>query len=530
IDVNHAHLGLGYLASYLRKHKIPTDIIDADFFNYTDDKIIEIIKEDKPDFLGFTSTAFTIKNVYYIIKKIKNINNPPVIVLGGHHATFAAEEILKENKFIDYIVYGEGEKTFTELIQIIAENEEPTELKGLYYSNKENIIKKTAPRKLISDLDSFPYPARDPLDYCLDKDKDFILNIISSRGCPGKCSFCSVSQFYDNSNGPIWRGRSPKDFVDEIEILIERYGNSLIDISDDNFIGFKRNGKQRVTEICREILDRDLKIKFTFSSRADLFNKNDNNFIRLLKRAGLVSIRLGFESGSQNILELYNKNISVKRIIQTYNLFQKNNVSCTQGNFIMFNPYTTIEDLKKNIKLFFRLDQILYYELSSILYLFPGISLMKKLKRDGLLRDDYNHTKPLAYDFIDPKIEIMANYLYKNRKSFADIDSTFGKLDSILNIYDFDFLPLLNSEYKEIYKNKRKQILELRTQTQYSIKNLLEACIRLLEKTDLRDQDIIINGFDEIKMKILKSCGEKTTIINNKMDEIFLLITDHFQS
>lgn len=529
-EVTHTPLGLGYLASYLRNKKITVDILDGDFFKIPNKEIFGIIKEKRPDLIGFSPTAFSIQNTYELVNQIKKSNKPPKIVLGGHHATFVAKEILNENKFIDYIVYGEGEITFSELIYRIADNKVINDLKGIFFCNDENEIKRTPPRELISNLDSLPFPARDVFDACKDRGKDFVLNIISSRGCPGNCSFCSVSQFYKNSKGPLWRGRSPKNFVDEIELLINNYGNNLIDISDDNFIGFAKTGKQRIIEIYREIIDRGLKIKFIISCRADLFNENDENLIKLLRKAGLVSVRLGFESGSEKILKLFKKNISVNKLVQTYNLFQKNQVSCAQGNFIMFNPYTTFDDLKESMDLFFELDQILYYELSSILYLFPGISLIDKVRDDNLLKTEFNHFFPLAYNFLNPKIEILANYLFKNRKKFSKIDDVTGKIDSIMNVYDFDFYPLLNSDYKRQYKYKRQLLRELRKDIQNNLKTFIENCIKFLENTNSVNYIDVIEDLDKFKRETIQICEIKTNSIDNLLTEVFKLINTYFQS
>ncbi|MFX1294795.1 MAG: B12-binding domain-containing radical SAM protein [Promethearchaeota archaeon] len=527
-EIAYIHLGLAYLASFLRKEKIPVEIYDGDFLQLKNKEIMRKIKESQPDLVGFTATAFTINNVYEVIRGIKKENHHPVIVLGGHQATFAAKDILNENKFIDFIIYGEGEITFSELIKKLANNKEIIDINGIYHKVNDQ-IKKTPPRELIEDLDMLPFPARDIFDDCLKGNKEFILNVISSRGCPGRCSFCSVSQFYSLSKGLLWRGRSPEKFVDEIEILIQKYGNNLIDISDDNFIGFKNKGKKRVKEICREIIDRGLKIKFSISSRADIFNKDEDDLVKLLKEAGLISIHLGFEAGCQSMLNLYNKKINVNQLIQAYEIFQQNNISCSQGNFIMFNPYTTFKTLKQNIELFFRVDQVLFYELSSILYLFPGISLIDKVRKDNLLRKNFNHSNTLAYNFLDPKIEILAKFLYESRKNFYFVDATVGKIDSVLNIYDYDFLPLLNGKIEHIYLANKRKILTYKKNIQNSLQEFIKTCIDFLEVNDNIEYNSIVKDLNIIKLKSIKICEENKNKIETLAYEIYQLINNFFK-
>ncbi|MHA1649593.1 MAG: B12-binding domain-containing radical SAM protein [Candidatus Helarchaeota archaeon] len=524
--VIYEHLGLGYLASFLRQHNITTKILDADALNLGRRKILEFVGENPPDIIGFTTTAFNIAETYELIKLIKN-NFSSTIILGGNHATFAAYEILSENSLIDYIVYGEGELTFKELLTTIAYDGEVKDIKGIYYRDKNRIIQ-TAPRELIQDLDLLPFPARDVLEECISSEKEIIYNIVSSRGCPGNCSFCSVPSFYKLSGGPLWRSRSPKNFVAELEYLITTFGNNLIDISDDNFLGFKKFGKERIQAICEEILDRELQIKFVINARADSFTEVDEPLIKLLKEAGLIAVHFGFEAGTHRILKLYQKNISLQNMLQAYTLFSRYKISCSQGNFIMFNPYVTIQDLQQNVKFFFKLDQVLFWELSSRLYLFPGIALITQLKKDRLLKPEFNHKNVLAYKFKDQKIEFLANFLFEKRIEFKDVDNTLGKINTLLNLYDSEFLPHLKGSSSKKYEELKHSILKNKEICQNALKKLMDICILILKKNSLDDISLVNRRLTEVFNHTLAQCQKSAQQIEKWMNEIFQLITFYF--
>ncbi len=386
---DHPHLGLAYVAAVLEAEKHDVRIIDIDAEALTDDSLGKIIEVEKPDLAGITATT----PVFYSALKIAEIvkkNSLAHTVIGGIHATLIPVECA-ENPFIDFVVVGEGEKTIVELLNAIQDKSDFSDIKGLVYKSGKQIIQNGV-REPIQDLDAIPFPARhlfknqkytypDALRYPASP-------IITSRGCPGNCTFCTAKFLH----GKRFRCRSAENILDEIELLIKDYGVREIHIWDDNFI----TNRNRVFAFRDGIIRRNIKVLFSFPNgiRADFINRD---ILKALKDFGTYSVAIGVESGNQNILDMIQKGIKLEQIENAFRLAKEMKME-TWGFFLIGLPGEDRNTINDTINFAIKLDpDIAKFH---VLKPFPKSIVYEQLKSQGLIIDEnyihYGiHTKPV---------------------------------------------------------------------------------------------------------------------------------------
>jgi len=286
------------------------------------------------------------------------------------------ERTLKECKSIDIIVRGEGELTTVDL----AKKNDLSTVKGITYRNNGRIIS-NPDKGLIADIDKIPFPARHLLPMNLYRSSTFFnihgskghTTLITARGCPNKCVFCSSSHFW----GKL-RMRSPENIVAEIEEIITKYGIRQIDFVDDTFT----LSKKRVNKICNMILERDLDIKWVCSSRVNTITEET---VKTMKKAGCYGIVFGIESGNQDILNRINKNVTLDQSRNAVQLSKKEGL-ITVGDFMIGLPDDTLETVTQTINFAIKLnpDRALF----SMTTPFPGTTLYNEYLEKGLFKDN----------------------------------------------------------------------------------------------------------------------------------------------
>ncbi len=307
------------------------------------------------------------------------------VVMGGPHAAFIDEDVLKE-KFADFIINGEGEITFPELLNTIKHNEELMEVKGISYLNDNKLIR-TKARELIADLDSIPFPARHLLDMNLYKKAGFkyggkraVTALSTSRGCPNECNFCVTPQMY----GRKWRSRSPVSVLSEIEEIYHKYDYRAIGFCDDNFTV----SPERVKELCSLILEKQLDIWWWSLSTANILVRNED-MVRLMAKAGAKTVYVGMESPNPSTLMDFNKKITTDIAGKAVNILRRNGIE-------IFASYILggINDDKRGVLRTIKFARSLDTEVAqfTILTPYPGTNLFNKL--EGSLR----HKKWRLYD------------------------------------------------------------------------------------------------------------------------------------
>ena len=375
-------LGLAYIAAYLREKKDNVDIsiLDAEALKMELEDVKKHIINIKPDVVGITSTTPCFYYALKIAELAKNISRDIKIVMGGAHPSALPKETVK-NVNVDYVVKGEGEITFFELIKAIDGLMNFKDISGLFYK-EENKIKENLPRQLIENIDQLPYPARDLLPndlYGPPPTKRVSIykptSITSGRGCPFQCSFCCARVVWTRR----YRGRDPKKFVDEIEYCADKYNMREFSFTDELFTA----DYKRALDVCNEIIKRKLKIAWVCSSRVGLVTLE---LLDKMKKAGCREISFGIESGDQKILDSINKKIVLDDVRKSIKLVKKSGIK-THGSFIIGNIGETEETARKTVEFAkeLNLDIAAFFIASP----YPGTDLYNEAVEKSLIRKDW---------------------------------------------------------------------------------------------------------------------------------------------
>jgi radical SAM superfamily enzyme YgiQ (UPF0313 family) len=403
------HLGFGYMAAVSRLRGLSIAVMDAPVMGWNNELTIENAKKFSPLVIG-VSIPFQegASDAFELVKLLRD-NFSCHICLGGIYPTFEYESILNEYNEIDSIVLGEGEETFPELVSAVKEGSPLEQVHGLALK-LEGKVCKTQKRPLIEDLDELPFPERDTLPAVL---RNFgFASIVSSRGCYGRCSFCSVDGFYSNF-GSKFRVRSAVNVVDEMEMLMNKYDVHNFMFNDANFIGGISRGRERAYDIAQEIVKRGMKIEYRIQCRA---NDVDKELFACLRDSGLTRVYIGIESGSQPQLDRYVKDITVRENYKALSVLKELGLFVKIG-FIMFDRDATFDDLLNNInfikgiKKMFGKDQLGYiYPISKLMPL-SGSAFKNQMEEQGALKGSY---KDYSYDFKDKKVQFFYSLMKKS--------------------------------------------------------------------------------------------------------------------
>jgi len=363
-------------------HKVTVIDCQAEKLNYESfrDRIAQI----PSDIVGVTATTLLYKSAMKLITIAKQVQPQAFTVLGGSHGTFWDENALNEYPSLDIVVRGEGEQTFIELLDKLQTQSRVNNVLGITYRNGDKMAH-NADRPFLQDLDSLPFPAHDllPLEKLKHNGK-IIFPLVSSRGCVYWCDFCSTVRMF----GRGYRMRSPKNVVDEMEFVYDKYGVDQVTFYDDAF-SVDRN---RVVKICEELHTRKLNIKWDCGTRVDMVDKE---LLKTMRGAGCFAVWLGVESGSEAILGAMNKKINLEQTRFAYKTAHEVGLM-TIANTVLGFPGETEETAKATIRLIKELnpDDVGFYVATP----YPGTPLYEQVKKSGWLRitdfDKYDTAGP----------------------------------------------------------------------------------------------------------------------------------------
>ena len=316
----------------------------AEFIREITGRILEIA----PKCVSF----YTLWSYYHIMLRvaaeIKKANPSIIVVFAGPHASTCAEATMQAMPFVDYVCSGEGENTVVPFFRALLreENADLSQIPGLYYRQGETILCNTD-RAPVCNLNALPYwderlypDAYDESDE-MRRSPDYFMPIDVGRGCPFSCTFCSASRFWKR----LYRLKSPERIVDEIQYYMEKFGITSFWFTHDAFTV----NKKLVADVCNYILEKNLNIRWRCSSRVDCLSED---LILLMKKAGLVGIELGIETGSPRMQKLVNKNLDLQNAEKTISFLLSNDI--TVYLFFMYGfPEETEEDLNQTMELHF---------------------------------------------------------------------------------------------------------------------------------------------------------------------------------
>jgi len=299
------------------------------------------------------------------------------VVIGGPHVTFMDEEVLAESS-IDFILRGEAEESAVELADALDKGLPLYGIAGLSY-RKDGVFTRNPDRDPPQDLDALPFPARDLLNINryrnIELAKRRITSIVSSRGCPGNCSFCCSPKF----NGRRWRARSVDSLLSEIRLVVGKYGFGGVAFMDDNFTF----DPKRVIELSKAIIEEGLDIKWWCFSRVDTVIRNPE-IVSWMGRSGCRYIFMGVESPRQSTLDAYSKKTSADYAKKAVRLLKDNGIETLAG-YILGSPDETRKMVEETIKFSIKLDTggVQY----TLLTPFPGTDLYADMQDRLLTRD-----------------------------------------------------------------------------------------------------------------------------------------------
>jgi anaerobic magnesium-protoporphyrin IX monomethyl ester cyclase len=295
-------LSLTYLASILIQEGIEVKILDFLVTPYHPKKLRRELEEYRPQLVGATCVTLNYPIARRMLKVCKTFDPHIFTVIGGPHVTFALEETLLQSPWIDAIVIGEGERTLVELVRAIEEDKDIHHVPGIAFADGGMVVK-TPPQARIENLDQLPLPARELLPMARYRALGTPCTVITSRGCPYSCIFCSGHRMF----GPKVRFRSPGLVVDEIEKLQRDFGLAKINIVDDTFTV----NHHHTRAVCEEMLRRNLKIKWSVFARVDRISED---MAQLMNRAGCEWVLFGVESADEGILKTIKKGITPEEV------------------------------------------------------------------------------------------------------------------------------------------------------------------------------------------------------------------------
>lgn len=376
-------LGVAYIAGVLQENGFKTEIIDDFVVNIGMKGILDKIKDKKPKIVGISCLTPSANITFAIAREIEKFDKNIVIVSGNIHASFFAEEILKSQD-IDIIVHGEAEYTFLEITKSILENRPINSIKGISFK-ENNIITHNQHIPPIEDLDKLPYPSWELLQikkynflpYNIDSGR--CISMLTSRGCPYKCIFCSLPYISKK-----YRTRKPLNVIEEIKYVEEKYKIRQIAFVDaifslNNDFGIK---------FCEEIIKNKInkKISWICETRVDLIDKE---LIKLMRLANCKRILFGIESATEEILNDISKKYTLEQIKKSVQICKKAGIE-VGGFFMLGLPKDTKETCERTISFAKELD--LDFAKFAITVPFPGSKLYDDLKREYKLnRDDWEN-------------------------------------------------------------------------------------------------------------------------------------------
>lgn len=389
---NMPSLALLSLAAAARQAGFKSGIIQADSLNISYNEILDRISRSSANCLAITATTFSINKAHELAILAKQSNKELLVLIGGNHLSALPEETMKMFPDFDIGVMNEGESTLVELLSNLNQDKQIDHIQGIVFRRKGGIVRNPR-RGLIDNLDALPFPAWDLLEgfprlyhppFFRSKRLP-AASIVTSRGCPNQCIFCSKTVFGDRV-----RFFSAEYIFREMELLHNKYGINDILIEDDTFL----IDKKRVSDICELILNSGLDINWSCLGRVDNI---EEHLLRQMKKAGCWQIGFGIESGSQDILDFTKKGINLDEAARAIRIAKKAGI-LTKGFFILGLPFDSPDSIKKTIS--FAKNSGLNDISVNFMTPLPGTMLYNKAEEYGEFNKDYSKMNLLEVVFI----------------------------------------------------------------------------------------------------------------------------------
>lgn len=371
-------MGLLYIATYAQQkfgRRFDIEILDAQVEKMDHRLVEKYLEKKQPDLVGITCMTFMVIDALEVARSAKKAKPDTFVIIGGVHSTIYPEELVSQPA-LDGVVVGEGELVFCDLLDALDKKRSLSGIQGFGFRQDNRMI--VNPRAdFIQDLDCLPFPDRSLLPYkkyynLLGSGKEIMTGLLTSRGCPHKCIFCT------SIDGRLCRMRSPENVVSEIEICVDK-GISDFNVIDDTFT----ISRKRVIAIADLIIQKGLKITMDLNARVD---QVDQEMLDKLAQAGCNRIRFGVESGNPEVLKNLRKGITLQQAREAFKMAKKSGIA-TFAYFMLGSPGESKKELKESIQLAKELNPDFVQFL--ITTPFPASALYEMGIEKGILNGDY---------------------------------------------------------------------------------------------------------------------------------------------
>jgi radical SAM superfamily enzyme YgiQ (UPF0313 family) len=382
-------LGIATLAALAEREGAEADVVDAQATGMDAAALVREVASREPyDYIGFSATTPEIDAVRRAAGMIRRVAPSARFVLGGVHATVCHEELVREGTF-DIAVRGEGERAVVALAQGVPLQE----IGNLTWRDERGTVVVNPDEEGFVDLESLPFPAyhKLPMDRyhsALGAARRFpSIGMITSRGCPGSCTFCFSAMF-----GKKIRFVSAGRMIEHVRLLRDRYGIREVSFYDDTFTA----SRQRVRDFCEGLLREGIDLSWSCFARIDTVSAD---LLKLMRRAGCHQVMYGFEAADDAVLASVNKRVtteSYERVVAWTNEAGIN----VRGAFMLGNRGESEETMQRTIDLSIRLG--ITFAIFNITTPYPGTALYDWAEQEGILR----HKDWADYDYAHPVLEL----------------------------------------------------------------------------------------------------------------------------
>ena len=372
-------MGLACLSSILEEKGYESDIIDAAALGLDSKDIISSINQS-PDYIGITSTTVEINYAIELARELRASFPHALILMGGVHPTIFHESLVSEG-ICDMVIRGEGE----EAIVALADDQPLADIPNLTWKGPSGKVIVNDMNEHYVDIEKLPLPSYEKLPMNRyhaalgAAKKSPSVGMITSRGCPGNCTFC-----YSGMHGKRIRMQSAEKIMEQITFLMKNYGIKEISFYDDTFT----TSKKRVERLCDLILQDNMKISWSCFARADTVTPG---LLKKMKKAGCHQVSYGFESADENVLQAIKKRVHTSQIEDAVRWTKAAGID-VRGAFMLGNPEDTEESMRKTME--YSKNLCIQFSIYNITTPFPGTALYTWVKENKLLK----HTKWNLYD------------------------------------------------------------------------------------------------------------------------------------
>lgn len=425
-------LNIAYIAAVIRKQGHQVEIYNQDVYHYSEKHLTEYLNQKKFDLIGIGVIGgySQYRKLLKLSDAINNSRNRPFFVLGGHGPSPEPEYFLRKTH-ADAVVIGEGEVTIIELIKAIENRKSLSDVMGIAYRDGNN-VKINEGQALVKDIDTIPFPAYElfPIEYYRlirfphATNKDFVMPLLSSRGCKFRCNFC-----YRMDKG--FRPRSSEDIIEEIKLLKKNYGITYVYFDDELLM----SSTERTIHLCEDFIKAELNIKWACNGR---LNFAIPEVLRVMKKSGCVFINYGIEAMDNQILKNMNKKLTTEIIIKGIESTLKEGIS-PGYNIIFGNIGENRATLNKGVEFLLKHDDGAQLRTIRPVTPYPGCDLYYYAIEKELLKDveDFYENRHLNSDLLavnftelsdeefhaalfDANKKLLDNYFEKKKKSAID--------------------------------------------------------------------------------------------------------------